>query len=209
MSESGNREGFVEKLVAQDPPLTDQQIRHNEDLFKQIKLRANLQKAVIIAIYMAIYLVAFGAFMLRKYIDNAVHSVCLGTVSLHILLWSLVYILRGLSMLMGEISGKISGSETKRGNKGWNLFITVVAIVLFVENNYFLCRSFFLTDPLRAAEKGIGILWGPTVLLIFYAFSTAELMAKLWLEHKKMQLYISTSKSNNCSDRKELQCLPD
>jgi hypothetical protein len=189
MSESRSREEFVKNLVAQDPPLADEQVRHNEDLFKQIKRRAWLQKAVMVAIFIAVYLVAFGAFMLRQYTDNAIHSACLGTVSLHILLWSLVYILRGLSMLMEEISGKISGSETKRRNKGWNLFITVVAIVLFVENSYFLCRSFFLTDPLRAAEKGIGILWGPIVFLIFYSFSTAEIMAKLWLEYEKMQLY--------------------
>jgi amino acid transporter len=201
MSESGSREEFVRNLVAQDPPLSDEQLRHNENLFKQIKRRACLQKAVIIAIYMAVYLVAFGAFMLHQYTDNAVHSACWGTVSLHILLWSLVYILRGLSMLMEEISAKMSDSDAKRRNKGWNLFVTVVAIVLFVFSSFILCRSFSLTDPLRAAEKGVGILWATMVFLIIYSFSTAELMAKLWLEHKKMQLYISTSKSNNSENQ--------
>ena len=189
MSGSRSSEEFAKNLLAQDPPAADEQARHNEDLFKQIKRRACLQKAVIVVIFIAVYLVAFGAFMLRKHTDNAVHSVCWGTVSLHILLWWFVYILRGLSMLMEEISAKMSDSDAKRRNKGWNLFVTVLAIVVFVFNSYILYRYFFLTDPLRAAEKGVGILWAPMLFLIIYSFSTAELMAKLWLEYEKMQLY--------------------
>lgn len=189
MSGYRSSEEFAKNLLAQDPPAADEQARHNEDLFKQIMRRACLQKAVIVVIFIAVYLVAFGAFMLRKYTDNAVHSVCLGTTSLHVLLWSLVYILRGLSMLMEEISAKMSDSDAKHRNKGQNLFITVLAIVLFVFSSYILYRSFFLGDPLRAAEKGVGILWAPMVFLIAYSFSTAGLMATLWLEHEKMQLY--------------------
>lgn len=201
VSGSRSRQEFVKNLVAQDPPLADEQVRHNEDLFKQIKRRACLQKAVIIAIYMAVYLVAFGAFMLRKHTDNVVHSVCWGTVSLHILLWSLVYVLRGLSMQMEEIIAKTFDSDARRRYKSQNLFVTVVAIVLFVFSSFILCRSFFLTDPLQAVEKGVGILWAIMVFLIIYSFSTAGLIAKLWLEHKKMQLYISTSKSNNSENQ--------
>jgi hypothetical protein len=201
VSGSQSREEFVKNLVAQDPPLADEQVRHNEDLFKQIKRRACLQKAVIIAIYMAVYFVAFGAFMLRKYTDNVVHSVCWGTVSLHILLWSLVYLLRGLSMQMEGIIAKTFGSDARRRYKSQNLFVTVVAIVLFVFSSFILCRSFFLTDPLQAVEKGVGILWAIMVFLIIYSFSTAGLIAKLWLEHEKMQLYISTSKSNNSENQ--------
>lgn len=201
MSGSRSREGFVKSLLAQDPPLADEQVRHIEDLFRQIKRRACLQKAVIIAVYMAVYLVAFGAFMLRKHTDNVVHSVCWGTVSLHILLWSLVYILRGLSMLMEEIMAKTFDSDVRRRNRGQNLFVTVLAIVLFFLSSFILYRSFFLTDPLRAAERGVGILFGIVIILFIYSFSTAELMAKLWLEHKKMQLYISTSKSNNSENQ--------
>ena len=197
---SKSREEFVKNLVAQDPPLADEQARHNEELFKHIKRYAGLQKAVMVAIYIAVYLVAFGAFMLSMYTDNAVHSVCLGTTSLHILLWSLVYILRGLSMLMEEITAKTFDSDAKCRNKGCNLFITVIAIVCFVFSSYILYHSFYLTDPLRAAKKAIGILWFAVSFLILYSFSTAGLMVKLWLEHEKMQLYMSTSKSNDCSD---------
>jgi len=201
VSGSRSREGLVKNLVGQDPPLADEQARHNEDLFRQIKRRACLQKAVIIAIYMAAYLVAFGAFMLRKHTDNVVHSVCWGTVSLHILLWWLVYLLRGLSMQMEEILAKTFDSDAKRRYKNQNLFVTVVAIVLFVFSSFILCRSFFLTDPLQAVEKGVGILWAIMVFLIIYSFSTAGLIAKLWLEHKKMQLYVSTSKGNNSENQ--------
>jgi len=189
MSGSRSSEEFAKNLLAQDPPAADEQARHNEELFRQIKRRARLQKAVIVAIFMAVYSLAFWAFILRKQTDNVVHSVCWGTVSLHILLWSLVYILRGLSMLMEELSAKISDSDAKRRNKGQNLFLTVLAIVLFVFSSYVLRRSFFLADPLQAVEKGVGILWAPMFFLICYSFSTAGLMAKLWLEYEKMQLY--------------------
>ena len=201
MSGSRSREGFVKNLLAQDPPLADDQVRHNEELFKEIKRRACLQKAVIIAIYMAVYLVAFGAFMLGKHSDNAVHSVCWGMVSLHILLWSLVYVLRGLSMQTGEIIASTFDSDARRRHKSQNLFVTVVAIALFVFGSLVLCRCFFLTDPLQVAEKGVGILWATMIFLIIYSFSTAGLIAKLWLEHKKMQLYMSASRSNNSENQ--------
>ena len=197
MAESRSREEFVKNLVAQDPPSADERLRHSEDLFRQIKRRARLEKAVVIAIYMAVYLVAFGAFMLRKHTDNAVHSVCWGTVSLHILLWSLVYVLRGLCIQMEEIIVRISDRDERRRRKSQNLFTTVVAIMLFVFSTFVLCRSFFLTDPLKAVERGVSILWAIVIFLIIYSFSTAGLIAKLWLEHKKMQLYTSTSKDDN------------
>ena len=200
MSGSGSREEFVKNLLAQDPPSTDEQGRHHEDLFKQIKRRACRQKAVIIAIFIAVYLVAFGAFMLRQYTNNVVHSICWGAVSLHIMLWSLVYILRGIYSGMEETVNKSFSREEKPPSSNQNRFITVLAILLFVFNTILLHRSFFLTNPLRAAQKAIGTLWAPTFFLIFYSFSTAEFIAKLWLEHERMRLYMSTSKSSDCSD---------
>jgi hypothetical protein len=104
-------------------------------------------------------------------------------------------------MQMEEITAKAFDSDAKRQYEGQNLFVTVVAIVLFVFSSFILCRSFFLADPLQAVEKGVGILWATTVFLIIYCFSTAGLIAKLWLEHKKMQLYISTSKNNHSEDQ--------
>ena len=107
-------------------------------------------------------------------------------------------------MMAEELMASTFDRDARRRYSSQNLFVTVVAIVLFVFCSFVLCRSFFLTDPLKAAEKGIGILWATMVFLVIYSFSTAGLMAKLWLEHKKMQLYAGTSKSDNSEDQEEL-----
>ena len=188
MFETENKPEFIKNLIAQDPPSADKQQRHKEALLKKIEHRMCLQKAVIIAIYMALYLVAFGAFMLRQYTDNVVHSICWGTVSLHILLWSLVYILRGISMEMEGLIEKRLGNDERRRNKNQNLFLTILAMVLFIFSSWILYRSFFLTDSLKAAQKAVGILWATIFFLIFYPFRTATLIGMLWFEYKKMEL---------------------
>jgi hypothetical protein len=191
MSESKERKEFAKSLVAQDPPPTDEQLRRNEELFKKIKHRACLQKAVIIAIYIVVYLVAFGAFMLRTSTDNIVHSICWGTVSLHILLWSFVYVLRGIYMGMEETINKNFGRDEKQPSRNQNRFITIVAMLAFTFSTILLYRSFFLTNPLHVAEKATGILWSTMFFLIFYSFGIASLLAKLWLKYKQMELNIT------------------
>jgi len=188
MSEPNSKKEFADDLLAQDPPSVDKQIRHTEDILKKIERRMFLQKAVIVVIYIMIYLVAFGAFILREHTDNVVHSICWGTVSLHILLWSLVYILRGICMNMEGLIEKRLGNDEKRRNKNQNLFLTILAMVLFVFSSWILYRSFFLTDSIKAAQKAPGILWATIFFLIFYPFRTASLIGKLWLEYKKMEL---------------------
>jgi hypothetical protein len=132
MSEKENKTEFIKNLIAQDPPSADKQQQYKEALLKEIEHRMHLQKSIIIAIYTALFLAAFGAFMLLVYTDNAVHSICWGTVSLHILLWSLVYILRGICMEMEGLIEKRLGNDERRRNKNQNLFLTILAIVLFV-----------------------------------------------------------------------------
>ncbi len=193
MSEQENKIEFIKNLIAQDPPPADKQLRHNEALLKKNKRRMLLVKAVIIVIYMVLYFVAFGAFMLQNYTDNVVHSICWGTASLHILLWSFVYIQRGNCMNIEELIEKMLDNDEKRRNKNQNLFITTVAIMAFVFSSFLLCRSFFLTDPLKVAQTSVGILWSTIFFLIFYPFRTASLISKLWLEYKKMELNISSS----------------
>ncbi|MHC4639260.1 MAG: hypothetical protein ACYTBV_17420 [Planctomycetota bacterium] len=190
------RKEFAKSLLAQDPPSTDEQLRRNEELFKKLKHRACLQKAVIIAIFMVIYFVAFGALMLGKFTDNVIRSICWGTVSLHIMLWSLVYILRGNYMNMAETINK-NGREKKQPSRYQNRFITILAIVLFVFSTIFLYRFFFLTDPLRVAKKAIGILWSAIPFLLLYSFGTASLIAKLWFEYKKIELSITKPEEEN------------
>jgi len=197
MSEPNSKKEFAENLLAQDPPSADKQQRHKEALLKKIEHRMRLQKAVIIAIYTALFLVAFGAFMLREYTDNVVHSICWGTVSLHILLWSLVYILRGICMEMEGLIEKRLGNDERRRHKAENLFITIVAMVLFVLSSWFLYRSFFLTNALKAVQTAVSILWATIFFLIFYPFRTATLIGMLWFEHKKMELNIPKTKEQN------------
>ncbi len=191
MSESKKRKEFAKSLLAQDPLPTDEQLRRNEELFKKLKHRACLQKAVIIAIFMVIYFVAFGALMLGKFTDNVIHSICWIAVSLHIMLWSIVYILRGNYMNMAETINKNFGRDEKQPSRNEYRFITIWAIVVFVFTTIFLYRFFFLTDPLRVAKKAIGILWPTIIFLIFYSFSMASLIAKLWFEYKKIELSIT------------------
>ncbi len=203
MSETENKPEFIKNLIAQDPPPADKQQQHKEVLLKKIEHRMCMQKAVIIAIYTALFLVAFGAFMLREYTDNVVHSICWGTVSLHILLWSLVYILRGICMQMEELIEKKFDNDEKRRHKNQNLFLTIVAIMAFVLSSFLLYRSFFLTNALKAVQTAVSILWATIFFLIFYPFRTASLIGMLWFEYKKMELKIPKSEEQDLKSQTE------
>ncbi len=197
MFETENKPEFIKNLIAQDPPPADKQQRHKEALLKKIEHRMCLQKTAIIAIYTAIFLAAFGAFMLRERTDNVVHSICWGTVSLHILLWSLVYILRGICMEMEGLIEKRLGNDERRRHKAENLFITIVAIMALVLSSFLLYRSFFLTNALKAVQTAVSILWATIFFLIFYPFRTATLIGMLWFEYKKMELNIPKTEEQN------------
>ena len=203
MSEPNGKKEFANNLLAQDPPSTDKQLRHKEVLLKKIERRMYLQKTVIIAIYTVLFLVAFGAFILREYTDNVVHSICWGTVSLHILLWSHVYILRGICMNMEELIEKKFDNDEKRRHKNQNLFFTILAIMAFVFSSFLLYRSFFLTDSLKAVQTAVSILWATIFFLIFYPFRTATLIGMLWFEYKKMELNIPKSEEQNLKSQTE------
>ncbi|MHC4560418.1 MAG: hypothetical protein ACYTFW_25630 [Planctomycetota bacterium] len=197
MSEPNGKKEFANNLLAQDPPSADRQLRHKEVLLEKIERRMCLQKTLIIAIYTVLFLAAFGAFIMRQYTDNVIRSICWGTVSLHILLWSLIYILRGICMEMEGLIEKRLGNDESRRNKNQNLFLTILAAVLFVLSTWFLYRSFFLTDSLRAVQTAVSILWATTGFLIIYPFRTASLIGKLWLEYKKLELNITEPKEQN------------
>ena len=203
MSETNSKKEFANNLLAQDPPPADKQQRHKEALLKKIEHRMRLQKAVIIAIYIVIFLAAFGAFNLRKCTDNVVHSICWGTVSLHIFLWSLVYILREICMNMEEVIEKKFDNDEKRRHKNQNLFFTILAIMAFVFSSFLLYRSFFLTNALKAVQTAVSILWATTFFLIFYPFRTATLIGMLWFEYKKMELNIPKSEEQNLKTQTE------
>ncbi len=203
MSEPNGKKEFADNLLAQDPPSADKQLRHKEVILKKIERSMRLQKAVIIAISIVIFLAAFGAFNLRKCTDNVVHSICWGTVSLHIMLWSFVFILREICMNMEELIEKRLGNDERRRNKSQNLFLTIWAIFVFVLSSWFLYRSFFLTDSLKAAQKAVSILWAAIIFLSLYPFRTATLIGMLWFEYKKMELNIPKSEEQNLKSQTE------
>jgi hypothetical protein len=103
----------------------------------------------------------------------------------------------------GLIEKRLDNDESHR-NRNQNLFLTIWAIVMFVLSTWFLYRSFFLTDSLKAAQKTVSILWATTVFLIIYPFRTASLIGKLWFEYKKMELNaIGSEEQSSKSQRKQ------
>lgn len=197
MSESENRNEFAKNLLSQDQPPADKQQRQDEILFKKIKRRIWIAKLVGGAIYVALFLIAFWAFMQHQHIDNAVHAICWGAVSLHILLWFLIYFLRGIYRTLAEITEK---GHTKAQTQPWrnqDRFITIVAILVFAYATIFLYRGFFFTDPLEAADLPGHIFWATVFFLFWYPFGTASLLAKMWLNYKRMELSITPNKELN------------
>ncbi len=100
-------------------------------------------------------------------------------------------------MNMEELIEKKFDNDEKRRHKNQNLFFTILAIMTFVGSSFFLYRSFFLTNALKAVQTAVGILWATTVFLICYPFRTATLIGMLWFEYKKMELNIHKSEEQN------------
>ena len=106
-------------------------------------------------------------------------------------------------MEMEGLIEKRLGNDERRRNKNQNLFLTILAEVLFVLGSYFLYRSFFLTNPLKAVQTSVSILWATIFFLILYPFRTASLIATLWFEYKKMELNIPKSEEQNLKSQTE------
>jgi hypothetical protein len=197
MSESNINKEMVENLLAQDQPPADKQQRHKEILFKKLKLRIWRGKIIGGTIYLVLFSAAFWAFQQRRNTDNLVHSICWGAASLHILLWFLIYFLRGIYRMTAGISEKNSGNDEKQRWKKQDRIVTIVAILVFAFASTILYRSFFLSDPLKAAHLAASIFWATVFFLFWYPFGTASLVAKLWLEYKKMELNIHKTEEQN------------
>ncbi len=106
-------------------------------------------------------------------------------------------------MNMEGLIEKRLGNDERRRNKNQNLFLTIWAIFVFVLSSWFLYRSFFLTDSLKAAQKAVSILWAVIFFLIFYPFRTATLIGMLWFEYKKMELNTPKSEEQNLKSQTE------
>jgi len=193
MSEQENNIEFIKNLIAQDPPPLEEQSRHKETLLKMVKRRIWLGKMTGGATYIVLFSVAFWAFLRSDYTDNVVHSICWAALSLHILLWFLIYFLREIYRAMAEMAEKSFDKGIKGQWRNTDRFITIVAILVFAFANILLYRSFSLSDPLKASDVTAGVLWATVFFIFWYPFGTASLIGKLWLEYKKMELNINNS----------------
>ena len=182
---------FARNLLSQDRVPADEQSRHNEKLFKKIERSILRGKIIGGTIYIVLFSAAFAAFQRAGSTDNPVHSACWSAASIHILLWFLIYFLRTIYWIMAEIVDKTSDQKQMRDRKNSDRFVTVLAIVVFAYETFFLYRSFFLDDPSKISDLAAHIFWGTVFFIFWYPFGTASLVAKLWLEHKKMELTLA------------------
>jgi len=100
-------------------------------------------------------------------------------------------------MNMEEVIEKKFDNDEKRRHKNQNLFFTILAIMAFVLSSWFLYRSFFLTNALKAVQTAVSILWLTIFFLMSYPFRTATLIGMLWFEYKKMELNIPKTEEQN------------
>lgn len=196
MFESKEIAEFARNLLSKDRVPADEQSRHNEKLFKKIERSILRGKIIGGTIYIVLFSAAFAAFQRAGSTDNPVHSACWSAASIHILLWFLIYFLRRIYWILAEIVDKTSDEKQIRERKNTDRFVTVVAIVVFAFETYLLYRSFFLNDPSRVSDLAAHIFWGTVFFIFWYPFGTASLAAKLWLEHKKMELTLAWDKGS-------------
>ncbi len=203
MSEPNSKKEFAENLLAQDPPPVDKQQQQKKILFKKLKRRIWRGKIIGGTIYLVLFSAAFWAFQQGQNTDNIVHSICWSATSLHILLWFLIYFLREIYRLTAETVEKNSDKDKNQKWKNQDRFITIVAILVFTYASSILYRSFFLNDYLKAAHMSGYIFWATVFFLFWYPFGTASLLAKLWLEYKKMELNIPKTEEQNLKSKTE------
>lgn len=189
MFETNNKPEFIKNLIAQDLPSADKQQRHKDVLFDKLKFRIWRGKIIVGTIYLVLFAAAFWASRLGHNTDNRIHSICWGAVSLHILLWFLIYFLRGIYRLTAEIVENSNGDKKKWKNQ--DRFVTIVAILVFAFATVILYQSFSLDDLPKATRLVTGNFWATVFFLFWYPFGTASLLAKVWLKYKEMELNIS------------------
>ncbi|MHC4728720.1 MAG: hypothetical protein ACYS17_15985, partial [Planctomycetota bacterium] len=105
--------------------------------------------------------------------------------------------------LTAEIVEKSSSKDEQHKWKNQDRFITIVGILVFTCASAILCRSFVLNDYLKAAHLSGSIFWATVFFLFWYPFGTASLVAKLWLEYKKMELNIHKTEEHNLKSQTE------
>ena len=190
MCNSSDKKDFVEKLLKQDSYSSDEQLAHRKILNKKVRHHIRIRKIVYGTIYVMLFSGAFIAFLKCISVDSVIHSICWGAVSLHILLWFLVFFLKMTYCGLVGIFEKNSGKYKK------NRRHMIILVCVFLFSSFLLYFSFSLEDPLKAAQLRIYIDWSSLFFLFGYAFRIASLMSDIWLKYKQMELKAS-DKSNN------------
>ena len=132
-------------------------------------------------IYVALFLFALWASLRQEHADSVARSLLWGSVSLYVLLWGLVWFLRGIyRRLAAPTETEAAGGEKWRRQ---DRLITIIAIVVFAFNGFFLYRSSSLTDPLQAAHHATISFWATVFFLFWYPFGTASLVARARHRH--------------------------
>lgn len=188
MSESRKRETVAEKLLALDPPPDADRQRHNEVLFAKLEQRVRRDKVIGGGVYLLLFLAAFWALLRSDQIDDPIRSAAWATTSLHILLWFLVYFLRGIYRLLATVTEGDPRPERGEPWKHTDRLISLMAVIVFLANSAAVYRLFSSPDVLRAVESVGHILWAPVFFLFWYPFGTGSLVARLWLDYKKTHL---------------------
>lgn len=201
MKTPNDRKAFVEKLLSRDPPAPDELNQHQDQLFRRIKRRVVRYRVAVSAFYVLFFLLAFAAYLCQQRSDSVTRSILLGSVSIFILLWFLVWFLRGIYRGLAQLA-----ETDTAGSRKWrrqDRLITAAAIVVFACSGLLLWRSFSLTEPLRIAHQATDCLWAPVFFVFWYPFGTASLLAKLWLQYKRMELQTRTPEGQNANNRPE------
>ena len=187
MSTPRTRSEFAEMLISQDRPPANEMSHHCEELFAKIRYRMRLGKLMVIGAFLLVFLGAFVCYMLREYSSDSARALNWGALSLHILLWSIVYLLWGIHK-QADVFGVRATSGRIGPLRHQDMFMLIIAGLLFVSGSLILARSFASTDVRRVIELTTAILWLPFFVAFFYVFRTAGVLAEVWLEYKKMEL---------------------
>ena len=186
MKTPDDRREFVQKLLSRDPPAPDELNQHQDQLFRRIKRHVLLYRIAVSALYVLFFLLAFAAYRRQQRADSITHSILWGSVSIYILLWFLVWFLRGIYRGLAQLAE--TDTAESRDWRRRDRLIATVAIVVLAFSSLLLWRSVSLADPLRVARQATNCLWAPVFFVFWYPFGTASLLARVWLQYKRMEL---------------------
>ena len=202
MKTPDDRREFVQKLMSRDLPAPDELHQHQDQLFRRIQRRVLLYRVTVSALYVLFFLLAFAVYLCQQRADSITHSILWGSVSIYILLWFLVWFLRGIYRGLAQLAE--TDTAESRDWRRRDRLITTVALLVFALSGLLLWRSVSLTDPLRVARQATDCLGAPVFFLFWYPFGTASLLARVWLQYKRMELQTRPPEGQDSNDRPEL-----